>query len=51
MFNALTGVYHFYISPASRKVHTFFVNGNTLTVNYENNVIEIWDLTKRQKIR
>lgn len=51
VFNALTGALHFTISTASRKVNTFFINGNTLTITFDNNVTEIWDLTKRQKIR
>lgn len=51
VFNALTGAPHFYISTASRRVSTFFISGNTLTVTFDNNVTEIWDLTKRQKIR
>lgn len=51
VFNALTGSLHFHISTASRRVSSFFVNGNTLTIVFDNNIIEIWDLTKRQKIR
>lgn len=51
VFNALTGAPHFSIHVGTRGLHTYFMNGNTLTITYKNNVTEIWDLTKRQKIR
>lgn len=51
IFDALTGTPHFYISTINRKVHTYFINGNTLTISFDNNITEIWDLTKRSKIR
>lgn len=50
-YNALTGAPHFFISTASRRISNFFVNGNTLVINFDSNTTEIWNLTKRQKIR
>jgi len=51
IFNALTGAPHFSVHVNNKKLHTYFINGNTLTVNYDGGIVEIWDLTKRQKIR
>lgn len=51
IYNALTGAPHFFISTSSRRVSNFYINGNTLVVNFDSNITEIWDLTKRQKIR
>lgn len=51
IFNALTGAPHFSIHVGTRGLHSYFMNGNTLTITYKTNVIEIWDLTKRQKLR
>ena len=50
-FNALTGAPHFSIHIGSRGLHTYFISGNTATVTYKTNVTEVWDLTKRTKIR
>ena len=51
IFNALTGAPHFSIHVGERQLTGYFMNGNTLTVTYDFNVTEVWDLTKRQKIR
>lgn len=51
VFNALTGAPHFSVQIGSRGLHTYFMNGNTLTITYKTGVTEVWDLTKRQKLR
>ena len=51
VFNALTGAPHFSIHVGIRGLHSYFMNGNTLTITFKNNITEVWDLTKRQKLR
>jgi hypothetical protein len=52
IFNALTGSPHFSIHIGSRGLHSYFMSGNTLTITYKaGNLTEVWDLTKRQKLR
>lgn len=51
VFNALTGAPHFSIHVGTRGLHSYFMNGNTITITYKNNITEVWDLTKRQKLR
>jgi hypothetical protein len=50
IYDALTGAPHFSISTKSGLM-TYFMSGNTLTVTYKDNRTEVWDLTKRRKIR
>ena len=51
IFDALTGAPHFSIHIGSRGLHSYFMNGNTLTITYKTNITEVWDITKRQKLR
>ena len=51
IFNALTGAPHFSIHVGSRGLGTYFMSGNTLTITYKTGITEVWDLTKRQKLR
>jgi len=51
VFDALTGAPYFSIHLGSRELSSFFMNGNTLTVTYKSGTTEVWNLTKRQKVR
>lgn len=51
VFNALTGAPHFNIPIQSKELANFWINGNTLTINLVTGITQIWDLTKRSKIR
>lgn len=51
VFNALTGAPYFSIHIRPRGLLTYFMNGNTLTITYKDNTTEIWDITKRTKLR
>jgi len=51
IFNALTGAPHFSIHISPRGLQAYFMNGNTLTITFKDNTTEIWDLTKRVKLR
>jgi len=51
IFDALTGVPWYTINVGARGLGTYFINGNTLVVTFKNGQTEIWDLSKRCKIR
>ena len=51
VFDALTGAPHFNINIAYREMTSYFMSGNTLTVTFKTGIIEVWDLSKRSRIR
>jgi len=50
-FNALTGAPYFSIHTGARGLQNYSMSGNTVTVTYKTGITEVWDLSKRSKIR
>jgi len=51
VFNAETGAPYFTIQINGNLLSGFFINGNTLSINYSTGITEIWNLANRSKIR
>jgi hypothetical protein len=51
IFDARTGAPWFSVTYSGRRLNTYFINGSTLSVVYDNGVTEIWDCERRCRVR